>query len=254
MIKTLVALLSALALSACVIAPAKAMTKAEANKLQTQVISNSVSLSENGRNFCSGNIVLSQRNQKSGKVDTRVLTAKHCTIGMDHNKQFQISVPVYNKENKQVGTQEYQAVISSRYWGHDLALIKILNEDTLFENTAKIGKENIDMYFGRDVFSVGFPAGLSRQITFGNLGNQEYMNVPLNFGGTQFGYKYFQRTTPDTVPGNSGGGIFTQDESGNYVLVGVTSMGLRSGTHLNFSVPHNEIYKYLSRVTPIELE
>jgi len=245
----LVAMAGAFLLAGCVMAPAMTLDKPEMNKITEQVLKTSVAIGKGNNKFCSGNVVYSKRDQKTGDVETLVLTAKHCTVAFDPRFQFEVIVPQFDKTGHQVGDRLFKATRSSIYWSHDLSLVKILDKDTLFDNVAKIGKENIDLYYGREVISVGFPAGMSKTLTTGNLGELEYINA--KFG--DIGLKYYQRATPATIGGNSGGGLFTKDGD-NYVLVGVTSLAFRNTNHMNFFVPHSDVYTYLDRVTKIEIE
>jgi len=227
--------LAAIALSLSFFSPAVALDKAELPKAEQQMFLPVVQLGE----FCSGSVVYSNRDQKSGEVTTYVLTAKHCTDKVD--QKIQVNVPVYTN-GKKLDFHSYRATVKGRHWKSDTAVLKIDNTTTLFENVVKLAAKDTVLTFGEDAWTVGYPLGLSRTVTQGEIGNREL--VPT------LGPSEFQRATPDIGPGNSGGALFVKNAKGDYEQVGVTTGGARGMPFFGVYTPLEDIHDALKVIAP----
>lgn len=204
-------------------------------QMKTQMFDPSVRIGD----YCSGTIIHSDRNKETGKVSTYVLLAKHCTKELEENTTVQIEQ--HNKRNNLTKTDVYTATVWGRDWKSDLALLKLTDEETYFENVAKIAPKEMEeeLQFGQDVWLVAHPLGRSETLTVGSLGFQE-LDPGFKIGKT------FYRATPDVAPGSSGSAMYTKDKGGNYVLIGVTTGGAMGFTFFNFFTPIDVINEYIN--------
>lgn len=128
-----------------------------------------------------------------------ILTAKHCTEGIDH-----IDVVTFDQHH-------YQATIVSTATVHDLALIHIDRTDTAyFEPADKVVR-------GETIFILGSPLGLTDTLSTGIVA---HLDGDLMFVDCA------------ALPGNSGGPVFNKDGE----MVGVLTAGMiamMGTTHLN---------------------
>ena len=227
--------LAAVALSLSFLTPAVALDKSELPKAEQQMFLPVVQLGE----FCSGSVIYSNRDQKSGEVTTYILTAKHCTDKID--QKIQVNVPVYT-DGKKLDFHSYRATVKGRHYKSDTAVLKIDNTDTLFENVVNLGTRDEILTFGEDVWTVGYPLGMSRTVTEGMLGNRE--PVPT------LGPSEFQRATPDIGPGSSGGALFKKNWKGDFVQIGLTTGGARGFPFFGIYTPLEDIHDALKVIAP----
>lgn len=202
---------------------------------EKQVFAPSVQLNES----CSGTVIHSKRGQVTGNVSTIVLTAKHCVKGAE-KRTLTVNQDVYNSRNRRVERKSYYASVLGSSYKSDLALIKLKDQDTLFD-TAIVAPEDIKLTFGQPVEVIGYPLGFSKTWTLGNLGFVE--EIPP-FGDVSDS-KEFYRATPDVLGGSSGSPMFTKDTDGDYKVIGVLTGGVRIGTFVNYFTPIEEIVDYL---------
>jgi S1-C subfamily serine protease len=213
-----------------------AVDKAELPKQQEQMFSPLVQLNGN----CSGSLIYSNRDEKTGEVTSYILTAKHCVASMEqiHDVKF----PDYTGlvENR---FTVYKATTKGMYWKADLALLQLKDKTTFFEKTVKLAPRDVELVFGEDVWTVGYPFGLGRIVTEGLLNNYEVMDSPKT--GTEY-----LRATPDIGPGNSGGAMFHKDKDGNYEQIGVTTAMLRGFPFSGFYTSIKDIHDALKVMAP----
>lgn len=210
--------------------------QAKADQLVTELIEPSVQLG----NYCSGQIIHSKKNEKTNKVSTIVLTAKHC---VRDEELIPINKAVYNKENRKTGVKTYLATVLGQSWKSDLAVLKLRDEETLFDNVATIAPSKTQLQFGQDVYVIGYPLGLSMTLTAGKLGYVEdglFKNISKSH--------QFYRASPDVMPGSSGSSMFTLVD-GKYKIIGVTTGMVGGITFMNFFTPLEEINEYLDIVS-----
>lgn len=229
-------ILMAVAAFAYLITPAQSAELVDLPKMQTEMFSPTVRIGD----YCSGTIIHSDRDEKSGDVGTYVLTAKHCTEKLNENTTIQIET--HDKRNLLTKTENYEVFVWGQDYRSDLAILKLKDTDTLFETVAKIASEDMEekLQFGQDVWVVSHPLGKSKTLTVGTLGFQE--NDP-GFGS--IGSTTYYRATPDVAGGSSGGAMYTKDAAGNYVLIGTVTGGMRSITFFNYFTPLASINDYL---------
>lgn len=212
--------------------------KANADPLVDQVFNPSVQIGD----YCSGEIIKSDRDVKTGEVSTYVLTAKHCTE--DNGEIVTINKALYDKHNRQIGTKTYLSDVYGRSWKSDLALLKLRDKDTYFEQVAEVAPKDITLTYGMNVELVGYPLGRSMTWTSGRLG---YVEEGVFKDVSQSGQ--FYRATPDLAPGSSGSSMFVWNEAAKkYQVIGVTTGGAVPITFFNFFTPVEEINDYLSTV------
>lgn len=205
-------------------------------RLRDQVLSMTAQLDEN----CSATLVSSERDEKSGEVETLFLTAKHCV--RDDDRDMVIDLPIY-QNSRVVKKDRYIAIKKNTYYKGDLALVELKDKQTFFENVAKVAPKDGVPSMGAHVWTVGYPFGLQLTITEGMFGARETFNFPKP------GTEYF-RATPDVVGGNSGGAMYRINAKGDYELIGVTSAGHRTYSFLALYVPLDMIRDYLRIYAP----
>lgn len=216
--------------------PVNAAELKDLPKMQTEMFEPAVRIG----NYCSGTIIHSARDEKSGDVGTYILTAKHCTEAVDEKTTVQIET--YDKRNNLVKTEAYEAFVWGRDYKSDLALLKLRDKDTFFSVIAKVAPEKMEeeLMFGQDVWVVSYPLGHSKTLTVGSLGLQE-KDPGFGVGGSTT----FYRATPDVAGGSSGAAMYTKDKDGNYVLIGTVTGGMRGLSFFNFFTPIEDINNYL---------
>lgn len=193
--------------------------------------------------FCSGQIIHSARDPKTGDVETYVLTAKHCTdktgqrmevIIEDHGKSLDLNKGIH-----------YEASVWGQSYKSDLALLKLDDKEDYFEKVAKIAPKGTVLNFGDKVELVGYPFGLSQTWTEGRLGYVEKANQffsPLSDSGRFF------RATPMMAGGNSGSSMFfLSPKSGDYEVIGVLTGG--AAGFAGFYTPLDELREYLDQAS-----
>lgn len=189
--------------------------------------------------LCSGSVIASNRDEKTGDVTTLVLTAKHCTDATD--ERMQVVSYDHSKSNREIRQTVWKAKVCGRSWKSDLALLKLDDRQTFFDKTAKVAEKGIVLSFGDDVDLVGYPAGLGLTWTQGKLGYVEDTHG-LAFDDVSQSTEFY-RATPMMTGGSSGSPLFYQDTDGTYKVIGVlTGGGLQ---YLGFYTPTEEINAYL---------
>lgn len=232
-------ILIAAALAAFFVSAAHAMPK-ELETLRDQTLLPTVQIDDN----CSGQIVYSKRDQKTGDVATYILTAKHCVSGMT-GKDVLVDVPTYDKKGRLTVETRYYADVDALSWTGDSALVKLKDADTWFGNrTVKLAPLSRQLFEGEQVWTVGYPAALTRTITTGllNVGLRNDVTGKLT---------EFYRATPDIVGGSSGGGLYHRNDAGDYELIGTTTAGYRIGTYLGLYTTIGDIQAFLKNQAPI---
>lgn len=233
-------LLKKIYVGALILFSSTALAGAMDNKIVDQVFAPSVQLDKN----CSGEIIHSKRNEKTGKVSTIVLTAKHCVLGLADNKTVDINKNLYDKNNRLIGVKTYTSYVLGKSYKSDLAVLKLRDEDTFFEKVAQVAPKDMPLEFAQDVHLVGYPLGRSMTYTVGKLGYvEDDMFTDVSTTGQ------FYRATPDLAPGSSGSSMFAQDAKGDYKVVGVATGGARAFSFMNFFTPIEEINEYLDVVS-----
>lgn len=230
MIKTLMAALAIFGMVSSV--------QASDAKLQ-DVLAATAQLNKN----CSATVIKSDRDEKTGKVETVLITAKHCVEGAGNGEQL-IEFPIY-KGTHRIGNKDYVGKVKGESYKVDLALVKLLDEDTLFEKVSKLAPAELDAKIGDPVVTVGYPFGLSLTVTSGNFGQTEVIDYPKQ--GTEY-----YRATPMIAGGNSGGAMYLKSDAGDYTLAGVTTavIGGQVGGFAGFYTPSYLIHDYLSTALP----
>lgn len=194
--------------------------------------------------YCSGTIVQSHRDQKSGEVQTFILTAKHC-VKDDDKSMVPIAKDQYDGLNK-TGKKIADGDVYGMSYKSDLALIKLRDKQTLYDSVAIVAPADINLQYGQEVVVDGYPLGLSMTETWGKLGYKEEQPAFSDISQS----KMFYRATPDIVGGSSGSGMFTLDSDGKYKLIGVVTGGYQRGTYINYFTPIEEINDYLKTALP----
>lgn len=210
---------------------------ASANQLQDEVLSHTVQLNGN----CSGTLIYSNRDKKTGDVETVILTAKHCVANADKQDMF-VDFPVYQK-NRVVKKDRYIARVKAQSYKADLALVVLKDKQTYFDKVSKLGGDDVDIAMGDQVVTVGYPLGNALTVTSGLFGSLETIDYPSD------GVEYY-RATPDIVGGNSGGAMYHKTATGAYELIGVTTAGHRMFTFFGLYTPAADIYEFLKVSLP----
>jgi S1-C subfamily serine protease len=183
---------------------------------------------------CTGTLFYSERDKKSGDVETAVLTAKHCVDAGDPAKIITFR---YNDDLRKLSSTSWVAKVVNTCWQSDVAIIKLRDKDTVFDNLAEIAPKDYKPKFGQETHVVGHPLGLSLTYTTGTLG---YVEEPLFNDVSRSGQ--FYRSTPDTVGGSSGSALFTKID-GDYKIIGTLTGGYTRATYMNLFTPLNELHE-----------
>ena len=140
---------------------ARAAPSAELAKRQDQMFGVTVQIDRS----CSGSIIHSERDDKTGDVLTVVLLAKHC-VERSPSKEYSVIVPVYDA-NRIIREISYKAKVRGQHYKSDLALIELKDTQTYFEKTAMIAAADEVLTMGEDVWTIGYPLGMPLTVTPG---------------------------------------------------------------------------------------
>jgi S1-C subfamily serine protease len=208
--------------------------------VDAQILAPTVQLNRN----CSGQVVYSKRDEKTGKVTTYVLTAKHCIEDVKGTRQT-VNVPVY-ADSVVVKWDAYFADIVGASYRRDLALLKLTDANTILP-TAKVAKADTKPRMGEPTITAGYPAALELLMVEGRFGGKSL--VPFNFSHGNEEVHYF-RATATIAGGNSGGGLYRLN-AGTYELIGVTDAIYGGQSFMGFYVPVDEIARFLTETDAV---
>lgn len=192
---------------------------------------------------CSGTLIYSDRDKKTGDVDTYILTAAHCVKGSE-SKNMTVDIPVY-QENRVVKRESYVAKYKTKSFSADLAVVELIDKKTYFDKVATLPGEKISIEMGDRVYTVGYPMGLGLTITEGLFSSYDSINFPKRNEDTEY-----YRATPDIIGGNSGGALYHKRPDGKYELIGVTTAGIRGAPYMGFYTPAKKIRDFLKTAAP----
>lgn len=216
-------------------APASA---ANLKKLNDQAIKPVVQLNMN----CSGVVIRSEQDHEVKNWGTYILTAKHCI--KENLKQHQmVDFNQYDEDGLTLSKIVYRGEIFSSDWKSDLALIKIMDKRFEAPYIAEVAQADVRIPIGSDVVTVGHPLGAGITVTEGMFGAREWVKYPSPSQETE----YF-RATPNISPGNLGGGLFLEEPTGDYKLIGIVSAGANGHPHVGLYVTIDQIREYIDRV------
>lgn len=191
---------------------------------------------------CSASLIYSKRDEKTGKVKTQLLSAKHCVSDLSANADVILDFAKF-ENNRVIKKDRFIGHVVGTDWKSDLSLLELNDTNTLFENVNKIGDgSNIVMY--DETVAIGYPFGLGITITEGNF--MQYVKV--NIGGAS-GNEYM-RSTPDIGPGNSGGALFKRFADGHLEQIGVTTAGINGYPFMGLYTSVDAIRDYLKVASP----
>lgn len=176
---------------------------------------------------CSASIY--QSAEVEGKVDTRLLTAKHC---VKDKKDGTLTLEVTDK-GKPIETRVVYYDRVKVDFASDLAMLK-LRDTTHKYPTVKIA-DRLIAEIGDEVWVAGYPLGLIKTVTKGTLSGYHYFPERNST---------FYQASPGLTFGNSGGALF-QVNNGKYEQIGVTSMKFNENHFMNLFVPLEEIQAFL---------
>lgn len=177
---------------------------------------------------CSGTVIKSKKNDQ-GVTENYVLTAKHCVSGLSdyyrvkYNGEEYTSFPVYVPELKQ----------------QDVAVFMVASTKTF--PTAKLAskKDNEDLFFSQEVYSVSYPGGSSKTFTIGNYQGIERSQIPTETEGpNEEPMEDFYKVAVNNMPGSSGSALFVQNAQNEYVIVGVLTAGV---SYLSYYTPWDDV-------------
>ncbi len=216
---------------------ARAADRTELAKMQAQMLSPVVQLEHN----CSGTVIYSGPQKKApAKISTLILTAKHCIDGVLGT--FTVNVPVY-QAGRVVKEEAYKAKVRGSSASADLALVELIDDQTVFADIVKLAPADLMPIEGEDVWTVGYSRGMVRTVTQGLFGSRDW----LEFEGKE--REYF-RATPQIAGGNSGGVLFHMNDAGDYQQAGVTVLVVPQSDFIGLYVPIDQIHAYLKKAAP----
>lgn len=179
------------------------------------------------REFCTGSIFHSDRDEASGEVLTLVMTAKHCTDKVDD--PMLVSISTVGDDLSITATTAYSAVVAGFCSGQDVAYLRLDDTDTIFP-TVRLAAKDTRLYEIEDVWAVGYPRGLTRTVTTGQLGLIETHQMQADW------FTAIRDSAP-IFGGNSGGPLFHRAADGGYEQIGITVAGWMDALHMAYSVP-----------------
>ena len=185
--------------------------------------------------FCSATVI-DDPDLSDGEQAT-ILTAKHCVKDKALGALFDVTTKKYD-HGYTILEQTFKFGLMSMSKDADLAILQTYSTEFWIK---PIQVSAYDLDIGDIVYAIGYPLGLQQTITQGFAG--PIMKVP-DIDTTS---GEFRRSTAIITNGNSGGGVF-REENGTWRLVGVVSIGLGKpgvGTFMTGLVPWKEIDAYL---------
>lgn len=233
-------ILAALSMLVLMIGAAWADMPAAVQKIHDQMLDATVKLNGN----CSSEIIYSSRDQKTGDVETLILTAKHCVVEMKDTETAKVEKTIYDGRLQPIGMLTYYGDVIGKSFSSDVALVRLRDKQTYFANVIKLESASAPLYIGEDVATTTYPAAMAITVTKGLLGPMERAAI-----GDLPEHAYL-RATPDIAPGSSGGGLYHFDGAGNYRLIGITTAGFRGFPFLSMFTPIDDIEAYLKVAAP----
>jgi S1-C subfamily serine protease len=190
---------------------------------------------------CSASVILSDRDEKTGKVKTILLTAKHCVDDRQQGRKNHVDFLTY-QNNRVVKKDRYLAEVKGTYYKADLALLELDDKDTLFENPIPIAARETVIALGDETVAIGYPFSMGINVTFGHF--QSIIPEDTFTPGQEF-----IRSTPDVGPGNSGGALLRK-VGDKYELIGVTTAVIRGFPFTGLFTGRDDIRDYLNVAVP----
>ncbi len=230
-------LLSFIALLA--VPPAIAADLEFLTKLDVQALSPVVQVNRN----CSGSIIYSDRDEKTGNVETLVLTAKHC-IEKANSIGHTIYLPSY-QVGRLVKEDAYKAKVQAQDYAADLALLVLSDTQTLIPRVAKLAPGKAIFMAGEDVYAVGYSRGLTRTVTKGMLSSMESVPFPNPSKDNEY-----LRATSQIAGGNSGGALFHINETGEFEQLGVATAVIPASDFMGYWTAFGDVETFLKRAAP----
>jgi S1-C subfamily serine protease len=199
---------------------------AKPTQIKEQMVDPVVKIDED----CSGtNVKL-----KDGKF---ILTAAHCTT--DRGEGFVVAeIRTTDKDHKLLSYKKifYDTVRFDS--DKDLALLKV--RDPEYDPPAATIAEKLLVDEGSNIWVIGYPLAVTRTITVGLFNGYQ----SDKFHGPKETTKY--RASANMTNGNSGGMLAQHnDASGNYELIGVTSMKYNANEFMGLFVTLDDIRDFL---------
>ena len=202
-------------------------------RIQTDMLTPSVRVNDN----CSGTIIKSQRDDKTGDVVTYVLTAKHCLDGQSKVAN-EVDIPVYSDGNRLIAEHTIFANVWRQDRSSDLAILVLLDRQTIYAPVAVVADKASAIYAGTDVWASGYPRGVALTLTRGILNHL----VRAAVAGTP--EREYYHSTASVSPGSIGGGLYRQTESGGYEIIGVVSARSAKDDYLTLITPLADIHRF----------
>jgi S1-C subfamily serine protease len=202
-----------------------------ADTITDQVVNPTVQINRN----CSGTIIKSDRDEVNGRVETLILTAKHCIKNV--GDAVDVFIPDYNKDGRRFREQLLHGKVKGKHFKFDLAVIELVDIDTLYTAVAKLAPADYVLERFSPVVASGYPLALTLVVSDGKFSQR--VVVP--------GAPYREEVLVSAVAiagGSSGGGLYTISGS-DYLLIGVTSMGAQQFPYGLF-VPFDHIAQYVA--------
>lgn len=220
------------------------ITSFAATPFQKQAVEPVVQLARN----CSG-VVL----DTSGTV-TYIVTANHCVEGeksgyvtIDVKDEFTQPTDKKSRKGALIETKQLVFDVILRDSTNDLAVLRVRKEGLELDGAVLATEDPIE---GDQLWTIGYPLGLTRTITDGFFGG--FMSFDSSMGFDEFGNgRDVYRASPPLWGGNSGGGLFIKvgDE---YKLVGIAHAGFRSYFVAGFYIPQKEVNDIVARALKSE--
>lgn len=191
---------------------------------------------------CSAQVIYSERDRISGKVETLLLTAKHCVADTKEGDTQTVEFLSVDDQLRPTGSLVFTADVKGRSFNSDVALLQLRERQIIFDNVVTIAAADRPVKFGEPTVTAGYPAAGSLTVTAGLLGQRERSKV----SGSDHEY---QRATSDIMGGSSGGALYLGGE-GSYQLYGLTTAGIRGAPFYGLYTTVDDIREYLKVAAP----
>lgn len=192
--------------------------------------------------FCSGTVIADPYVQDG--IQKTILTARHCVQKV--GDVIPITVPSY-VDMRLSSTITYDFKVAYISKDSDLAVLQLFGQQKGF-NLPEASIYEGDLEFGQKAWIVGYPLGLPKLVTEGYLGWIKKISELHSMSKST----EFQQFAINLMGGSSGGGVFIQNDLGQYDLVGTVSAGIMNmysvSTPWGSAVPLEELRTFILRV------
>lgn len=182
--------------------------------------------------YCTGTVIQSEEKEK--KIETLVLTAKHCT--RTHLEE----VTVNKRSSDGTKVEQWRGVVINRSFASDLALIKLDNTTDKLP-VAEVAPRKSIRTFGDRMIVPSHPLGIETPIlTDGTYSGPVKVDAFSDVSQS----KTFDTFSLSVAPGSSGSAAFVWDVD-HYVITNILTGHMPRAPWISFWTPTSELHDYL---------